>query len=110
MLPHRFNVAGILRGKGDGYRLLFNAHMDTAPPRESNPTEAVWLTGWREGNRLYGAPVMASDLRASAALVLAGLMAEGTTEVHRVYHLDRGYENLETKFSSLGASIHREKE
>lgn len=60
--------------------------------------------------RLSGAPVMASDLRASAALVIAGLVAEGTTEVHRVYHLDRGYENLESKFSSLGASIHREKE
>ncbi|MBI3316493.1 MAG: UDP-N-acetylglucosamine 1-carboxyvinyltransferase [Candidatus Omnitrophica bacterium] len=60
--------------------------------------------------RLSGAPVMASDLRASAALVIAGLVAEGTTEVHRVYHLDRGYENLESKFSSLGASIHRERE
>lgn len=59
---------------------------------------------------LSGAPVMASDLRASAALVVAGLVAEGKTEVHRVYHLDRGYENLETKFSALGASIHREKE
>ena len=60
--------------------------------------------------RLSGAPVMASDLRASAALVVAGLVAEGTTEVHRVYHLDRGYERLEEKFSSLGASIHRERE
>ncbi len=60
--------------------------------------------------RLSGAPVMASDLRASAALVLAALVAEGTTEVHRVYHLDRGYEKLETKFSFLGASIHRERE
>ncbi len=60
--------------------------------------------------RLSGAPVMASDLRASAALVLAGLVAEGTTEVHRIYHLDRGYENLENKFCSLGAAIHREKE
>ncbi|MDD5670174.1 MAG: UDP-N-acetylglucosamine 1-carboxyvinyltransferase, partial [Candidatus Omnitrophica bacterium] len=59
---------------------------------------------------LSGAPVMASDLRASAALVLAGLVAEGTTEIHRVYHLDRGYENLEGKLSSLGASIHRERE
>lgn len=59
---------------------------------------------------LSGAPVMASDLRASAALVIAGLVAEGTTEVHRVYHLDRGYEKLETKFSMLGASIHRERE
>ena len=60
--------------------------------------------------QLSGAPVMASDLRASAALVIAGLVAEGKTEVHRVYHLDRGYENIEQKLSSLGASIHREKE
>lgn len=59
---------------------------------------------------LSGAPVMASDLRASAALVIAGLVAEGTTEVHRVYHLDRGYEKIEAKFSALGASIRREKE
>jgi UDP-N-acetylglucosamine 1-carboxyvinyltransferase len=60
--------------------------------------------------RLSGAPVMASDLRASAALVIAGLVAEGKTEVHRVYHLDRGYERLEAKFNSLGAMITREKE
>src|SRR3989344_6753402 len=59
---------------------------------------------------LSGAPVMASDLRASAALVLAGLAAEGITEVHRVYHLDRGYERIEEKLSALGASIKREKE
>ena len=59
---------------------------------------------------LSGAPVMASDLRASAALVLAGLAAEGVTEVHRVYHLDRGYERIEGKLSALGASISREKE
>ncbi len=61
-------------------------------------------------NHLSGAPVMASDLRASAALVLAGLAAEGETEVHRVYHLDRGYERIEEKLSALGASIKREKE
>jgi UDP-N-acetylglucosamine 1-carboxyvinyltransferase len=60
--------------------------------------------------RLSGAPVMASDLRASAALILAGLAAEGNTEVHRVYHLDRGYERIEKKFSDLGASIKRAKE
>lgn len=59
---------------------------------------------------LSGAPVMASDLRASAALVIAGLVAEGTTEVHRIYHLERGYEKLESKFTALGASIHRERE
>ncbi|MBI4373105.1 MAG: UDP-N-acetylglucosamine 1-carboxyvinyltransferase [Candidatus Omnitrophica bacterium] len=61
-------------------------------------------------DHLSGAPVMASDLRASAALVLAGLAAEGPTEVHRVYHLDRGYERIEEKLSALGASIKRVKE
>lgn len=60
--------------------------------------------------KLSGAPVMASDLRASAALVLAGLVAEGETEVSRVYHLDRGYENLVQKLQSLGAKIRREKD
>lgn len=59
---------------------------------------------------LSGAPVMASDLRASAGLVLAGLVAEGQTEVSRVYHLDRGYENLVSKLQNLGAKIRREKE
>jgi UDP-N-acetylglucosamine 1-carboxyvinyltransferase len=68
-----------------------------------------------EGNRavvrgvpeLSGAQVMASDLRASVALVLAGLVAHGTTEVSRVYHLDRGYEQIEKKLSLLGAQIVR---
>jgi UDP-N-acetylglucosamine 1-carboxyvinyltransferase len=59
--------------------------------------------------RLSGAPVMATDLRASACLVLAGLVADNTTEVRRVYHLDRGYEALEEKFSELGADIRRVK-
>ena len=58
---------------------------------------------------LEGAPVMATDLRASASLVLAGLGAQGQTEVHRVYHLDRGYEKIEQKLSALGAKIWREK-
>jgi len=58
---------------------------------------------------LSGAPVMASDLRASAALVLAGLAAQGTTEVLRVYHLDRGYERIEEKLAPLGARIRRGK-
>ncbi|MFH0839309.1 MAG: UDP-N-acetylglucosamine 1-carboxyvinyltransferase [Candidatus Omnitrophota bacterium] len=60
--------------------------------------------------RLSGAPVMASDLRASAALVLAGLVARGRTDVLRIYHIDRGYEKIEEKFRSLGAEIRREKE
>jgi UDP-N-acetylglucosamine 1-carboxyvinyltransferase len=58
---------------------------------------------------LLGAPVMASDLRASAALVLAGLKADGITEVSRVYHIDRGYEHLDEKLSELGAHIERAK-
>src|SRR6266403_986919 len=61
-------------------------------------------------DRLFGAPVMASDLRASAALVLAGLKAEGRTDVSRVYHIDRGYEHLDEKLSELGAHIERVKE
>jgi len=56
---------------------------------------------------LSGAPVTASDLRASAALVLAGLVAQGKTRVHRVYHIDRGYEHIEQKLESLGARIRR---
>jgi UDP-N-acetylglucosamine 1-carboxyvinyltransferase len=58
---------------------------------------------------LSGAPVMASDLRASAALVLAGLQAEGVTEVSRVYHIDRGYEMIDDKLNALGAEIERVK-
>ncbi len=59
--------------------------------------------------KLSGAPVMASDLRASAALVLAGLQAEGTTEINRVYHIDRGYECIDDKLNGLGAQIERVK-
>ncbi len=60
--------------------------------------------------QLYGAQVMATDLRASASLILAALVAQGTTEISRVYHLDRGYENIESKFSALGAEIQRMKQ
>ena len=60
--------------------------------------------------QLSGAPVMATDLRASASLVLAGLAADNTTEVSRIYHLDRGYERLEEKLKGLGADIERVKE
>jgi UDP-N-acetylglucosamine 1-carboxyvinyltransferase len=59
------------------------------------------------GRPLSGAPVMASDLRASAALVLAGLAARGSTQVNRVYHIDRGYENIDRKLRQLGARIER---
>ena len=59
------------------------------------------------GKPLSGAPVMASDLRASAALVIAGLAAKGTTQANRVYHLDRGYENMDGKLRKLGARVQR---
>jgi UDP-N-acetylglucosamine 1-carboxyvinyltransferase len=59
--------------------------------------------------RLMGAPVMATDLRASAGLIVAALAAEGDTVVNRVYHIDRGYERIEAKLRALGAEIKREK-
>lgn len=61
-------------------------------------------------SKLFGADVMATDLRASSALVLAALIAEGETDIHRIYHLDRGYEALEQKFGKIGADITRLKE
>jgi UDP-N-acetylglucosamine 1-carboxyvinyltransferase len=68
-------------------------------------TQVAVVRGKPKG--LSGAPVMATDLRASASLVLAGLVAKGSTEVSRIYHLDRGYENLEGKLVSLGAKVQR---
>ena len=53
------------------------------------------------------APVMSTDIRASASLIIAALAAQGKTEISRVYHIDRGYENIEQKFKSLGADINR---
>jgi UDP-N-acetylglucosamine 1-carboxyvinyltransferase len=74
----------------------------------------IWLKGSTAAikgvNKLFGADVMATDLRASSALVLAALVAEGTTNVHRIYHLDRGYDDLEGKLSKLGANIKRKSE
>ncbi|RYD62156.1 MAG: UDP-N-acetylglucosamine 1-carboxyvinyltransferase, partial [Sphingomonadales bacterium] len=58
-------------------------------------------------DHLVGAPVMATDLRASMSLILAGLVAEGETQVSRIYHLDRGYERLEEKLQGVGADIER---
>ncbi len=76
-----------------------------AEVRRQNAAAVVRGTG-----RLSGAPVTASDLRASAALVMAGLVAEGTTEVHRVYHIDRGYERIEERIQALGGAIQRVQE
>jgi UDP-N-acetylglucosamine 1-carboxyvinyltransferase len=64
----------------------------------------------RGGRPLSGASVMATDLRASASLILAGLVASGKTEVLRVYHLDRGYEAIEKKLKAVGAKIKRAKQ
>ena len=61
-------------------------------------------------NQLRGAQVMSTDIRASASLVIAGLIAKGRTDISRIYHIDRGYECIEQKFQSLGAKIYREKE
>lgn len=58
--------------------------------------------------KLTGAPVYATDLRAGAALVIAGCVAEGTTQIYNINHIDRGYENIEEKFIKLGAKIVRE--
>jgi UDP-N-acetylglucosamine 1-carboxyvinyltransferase len=70
--------------------------------RKEGPTVVV------EGvKQLIGAPVMASDLRASAALVIAGLVAKGQTNLSRVYHIDRGYERIEQRLAVLGADIRR---
>ena len=92
IFPDRFLHVGELNRMG--------AHL-----RKAGPTVIV------EGvKRLVGAPVMASDLRASAALILAGLIAKGTTRVHRVYHIDRGYERIEEKLAGVGANIRRRNE
>jgi len=89
IFPDRFLHVGELNRMG--------AHL-----RKEGPTVII------EGvKRLVGAPVMASDLRASAALIVAGLIAKGTTRVHRIYHIDRGYERIEEKLSHVGANIRR---
>tara|TARA_B110000263_G_C14914802_1_gene332025 strand:- start:256 stop:573 length:318 start_codon:yes stop_codon:yes gene_type:complete len=61
-------------------------------------------------NKLTGAPVMSTDIRASASLIIAALSAEGKSSISRIYHIDRGYENIEDKFNILGAQIERIKE
>ena len=89
VFPDRFLHVGELNRMG--------AHL-----RKAGPT--VMIEGVK---RLVGAPVMASDLRASAALVLAALIAKGTTQVQRVYHIDRGYETIERKLAAVGANLRR---
>jgi UDP-N-acetylglucosamine 1-carboxyvinyltransferase len=108
-------MAVCMMAKGDSLieeRLFENRFMHVS---ELNRLGAdIWLKGniasVRGVEKLYGADVMATDLRASSALVLAGLVAEGVTRVRRIYHLDRGYDDLEGKLSKLGANIIRKKE
>lgn len=88
-------------------RFLHVAELSRMGGRLVRQGPTVIISGVRE---LVGAPVMASDLRASACLVLAGLAAKGRTVVNRVYHLDRGYERMEERLRSLGASITRVEE
>ncbi len=92
IFPQRFLHAGELRRMGADIKLVGNSAV---------------VRGVRH---VSGAPTMASDLRASASLVLAGVAAEGKTEISRVYHLDRGYEKLDRKLETVGARIWREKE
>ncbi|GIW46852.1 MAG: UDP-N-acetylglucosamine 1-carboxyvinyltransferase [Deltaproteobacteria bacterium] len=92
IFPQRFMHAGELRRMGAEIKLVGSSAVVKGVPY------------------LSGAPVMASDLRASASLVLAGLAARGKTQISRVYHLDRGYEKLDKKLESLGARIWRESE
>jgi UDP-N-acetylglucosamine 1-carboxyvinyltransferase len=91
VFENRFIHVGELKRMGTDIKISGNTAMITGVPM------------------LSGAPVMATDLRASASLILAGLTAKGTTEISRVYHLDRGYEEIEKKFSQLGAAIRRVK-
>ena len=85
---------------GPGVPLALGASIGTRRP-------TAVIQGVKE---LHGAPIMASDLRASAALVLAALAAKGTTRIDRVYHIDRGYEKIEQKLIAVGADIERVKE
>jgi UDP-N-acetylglucosamine 1-carboxyvinyltransferase len=85
-------------------RLIQTHEMNRMGAKIVTEAHTAMITGQE---RLNGAPVMASDLRASAALVIAGLVAEGSTTVDRIYHIDRGYECIEEKLQSLGADIRR---
>jgi UDP-N-acetylglucosamine 1-carboxyvinyltransferase len=85
-------------------RFMHVAELNRMGARIRKEGNAAIILGVKE---LHGAPVMASDLRASAALVLAALAAQGATEVRRVYHIDRGYERIEERLNRCGAAIRR---
>ena len=91
IFPQRFMHTGELRRMGAEIKLVGNSAVV------------------RGVSQISAAPIMASDLRASASLILAGIAAKGKTEVSRVYHLDRGYERMDKKLEQVGARIWREK-
>jgi UDP-N-acetylglucosamine 1-carboxyvinyltransferase len=98
---------GTLRNSNFPDRFMHVAELNRMAANLHKEGQVVIVAGVE---KLIAAPVMASDLRASAALVLAGMAAEGTTIVNRVYHIDRGYEKIEERLNKVGAKIFREKE
>jgi len=101
------NGIGVITEKIYPDRFIHIAELARMGARIRKEGPSAIITGVK---KLSGAQVMASDLRASASLLLAGLVASGLTEVHRIYHLDRGYERIEERLGSLGAMIRREPE
>ena len=105
-LHDRVDMLDRLKDRVEGIKphlIVFCGDLHNASDREAARPAALALAG------LSGAGVMATDLRASAGLVIAGLVAEGETVVDRIYHLDRGYERMEDKLVGLGARIERVK-
>ena len=95
------------RGDREHLRKPLHARAGDEPPGRAASAPTATPPSSSACNRLVGAPVMATDLRASASLVIAGLAAEGTTIIDRIYHLDRGYDRMEAKLSAVGADIVR---
>ena len=90
---------------GESHGPCIGGIIDGCPSNIKIDKNTAFIRGVKE---LVGAPVMSTDIRASAALIIAALAAKGQTEVSRVYHIDRGYERIEEKFRNLGAEISRE--
>ena len=100
----RTHLIGLLLGTEDDWPTAFEQYLARLAPRIQLDGETATIEGV---DKLKGAPVMATDLRASVSLVIAALAAEGETMVNRVYHLDRGFERLEDKLKACGADIER---
>ena len=100
---------GVSRITGDDLREPLHARAGACAARRAASSSKATRRSSSGVERLRGAPVMATDLRASVSLVIAGLAAEGETIVNRVYHLDRGFERLEEKLGACGADITRDR-